>query len=100
MIAEQSLQESEMSEAATISPEQSRMARAGLGWGVRELADAAGVSTNTVTRFERGEDLRPRTVAVLRSTLEAAGAQFLEADTVAVGPGVALAGRGGSEPPP
>jgi transcriptional regulator with XRE-family HTH domain len=53
------------------------MARAGLGLGVRELAQRAGVSTNTVTRLERGEDLYPRTVAAIRAALEEAGAEFI-----------------------
>lgn len=53
------------------------MARAGLGLGVRELAEAAGVSTNTITRLEAGEELRPRTVAAVQAALEAAGVQFI-----------------------
>ena len=35
-----------------ITPSQVRMARAALGWGVRELAEKAGVAVNTVSRFE------------------------------------------------
>ncbi|WP_208618832.1 MULTISPECIES: helix-turn-helix domain-containing protein [Acetobacter] len=53
------------------------MARAGLGLGVRELAALAEVSTNTITRLERGEALYPRTVEAIRSALEAAGVQFI-----------------------
>jgi transcriptional regulator with XRE-family HTH domain len=60
-----------------MTPEQSRMARAGLGLGVRELADAARVSTNTVIRFERGEVLGPRTLDAIMETLENAGIQFI-----------------------
>jgi DNA-binding XRE family transcriptional regulator len=33
---------------------QLRMARAAVGWGVRELAKKAGVTANTVTRIENG----------------------------------------------
>jgi transcriptional regulator with XRE-family HTH domain len=33
---------------------QLRMARAALRWGVRELAERAGVTANTVTRIENG----------------------------------------------
>ena len=65
------------------------MARAGLGLGVRELAERAQVSTNTVTRLERGEDLYPRTVAAIRAALEAAGVIFI--DPNGGGPGVRLA---------
>ena len=37
----------------------------------------AGVSPNTVSRLERGEDLRPATVAAIRAALEAAGVEFI-----------------------
>lgn len=62
---------------AKITPKQCKMARAGLGIGVRELAEMALVSTNTVTRFERGEELKPRTVDALQSALESAGIEFI-----------------------
>ena len=62
------------------------MARAGLGLGVRELATRAKVSTNTVTRLERGEELYPRTLAIIRITLEAAGVEFTDGEA----PGVRL----------
>jgi len=73
-------------------PIQCRMDRTDVGWGVRELAKEAEVSADTVSRFERGEDLLPRTVAALQSALEQAGVIFLEAGaTVDGGPGVRLA---------
>ena len=53
-----------------MTPAQCRMARAALELGVRDLAQAAQVSTNTVTRLERGEALQPRTVAAIRAALE------------------------------
>ena len=59
-------------------PVQCRMARAALGLGVRKLAAAAKVSPDTVARFERGEKLRPRTVASLQQVLEAAGIEFTD----------------------
>jgi transcriptional regulator with XRE-family HTH domain len=52
------------------------MARAALELGIRELAGKAKVSTNTLTRFERGEPLRERTVDAIRAALEAAGVEF------------------------
>ncbi|MGV2980348.1 helix-turn-helix domain-containing protein [Camelimonas sp. ID_303_24] len=74
-------------------PIQCRMARTAVGWGVRELAREANVSADTVSRFERGEDLLPRTVATLQSALESAGVIFLDAGaTVNGGPGVRLRG--------
>lgn len=72
-------------------PSQCRMARAALQLGVRELADAAKVSTNTITRFERGELLRERTVDDIRAALEAAGVVFIDAN--GHGPGVRLRDR-------
>lgn len=67
---------------------QTRMARAALGLGVRDLAKKAGVSPDTIARLERGEDLRPATVAAIRAALESAGVVFL--DENGNGPGVAL----------
>jgi len=67
---------------------QSRMARAATGFGVRELAKAAGVAQATVSRLERGEALRLATVAAIRAALEGAGVVFLPEN--GNGPGVAL----------
>nr|WP_043839672.1 helix-turn-helix domain-containing protein [Roseomonas aerilata] len=53
------------------------MARAALGLGVREIAEAAKVSPDTVVRLERGEALRERTVDAIRAALEAAGVEFI-----------------------
>jgi transcriptional regulator with XRE-family HTH domain len=65
---------------------QCRMARAALGWGVRELAAAAKVSSDTVARFERGDELKERTIDALQRALEAAGIEFTDGDQ----PGVRL----------
>ncbi|WP_433995860.1 helix-turn-helix domain-containing protein [Bradyrhizobium genosp. L] len=78
--------------ALMISASQSRMARAALNLGVREVAEAASVSTNTITRLERGEELLPRTVADIRAAFEAAGVVFLEdGELIDGGAGVRLA---------
>ncbi|QFR32244.1 helix-turn-helix transcriptional regulator [Ancylobacter sp. TS-1] len=53
------------------------MARAALGLGVRDLANQAAVSTQTVTRFERGETLKAATVERIQAALEAAGIEFI-----------------------
>jgi transcriptional regulator with XRE-family HTH domain len=68
------------------------MARAALGLGVRELAERASVSTNTITRLERGEGLYSRTVEAIRAALEAAGVEFIPAGAYQGegGPGVRL----------
>ena len=64
------------------------MARAATGLGVRELAALAGVAQATVSRLERGEELKEATVAAIRAALEAAGVVFLPEN--GNGPGVAL----------
>ena len=61
-------------------PVQCRMARAALGWGVKELAAAAKVSIDTVVRFERGEELKERTVEAIQRALEGGGIEFIDAN--------------------
>ena len=68
---------------------QIRMARAALGWGVRDLADRAGLSPNTVSRFENGADARVDTLTQMQEVLERAGIIFVPADENG-GPGVRL----------
>lgn len=63
---------------------QIRMARAGLGWDVRRLAKEAGVSTNTITRLEKGADAHESTRRNVVAALESAGVQFLGDDGVRV----------------
>jgi transcriptional regulator with XRE-family HTH domain len=58
-------------------PVQCKMARAALGLGVRDLAEAAKVSPDTIARLERGDELRQRTVEAVQSALEAAGVEFI-----------------------
>jgi transcriptional regulator with XRE-family HTH domain len=67
---------------------QLRMARAAVGWGVRELADKAGVTANTVTRIENGADAKQSTLEKLQRALEGAGIEFI--DENGGGPGVRL----------
>ncbi len=59
-----------------LSITQCKMARAGLGLGVRDLAELADVSPNTITRFERGENLQVRTMKAIKEALEREGAGF------------------------
>ena len=56
---------------------QCKMARAAVGLGVRDLAELAKVSPDTVARLERGESLKERTVDDIRTALEAAGVEFI-----------------------
>jgi transcriptional regulator with XRE-family HTH domain len=71
-----------------MTPVQMKMARAALGWGVRELAEKAGVTANTVTRIENGSDAKQSTIAALRTALESAGIEFIAEN--GGGPGVRL----------
>jgi transcriptional regulator with XRE-family HTH domain len=62
------------------------MARAALRLGVRDLAAKAKVATDTVSRFEAGEELKPRTVEAIQHALEKAGVEFTNGNK----PGVRL----------
>jgi hypothetical protein len=64
------------------------MARGALEWGVRDLARAAIMSHDTVVRFERGEELKERTVASMQGAFERAGIVFLPDE--GEGPGIRL----------
>jgi DNA-binding XRE family transcriptional regulator len=65
---------------------QSKMARAALGLGVRDLAELAKVSPDTIARLEHGEILRERTIDAIRAAFEAAGVEFTNGEQ----PGVRL----------
>jgi DNA-binding LacI/PurR family transcriptional regulator len=65
---------------------QSRMARAALKLGIRDVAKLAKVAPSTVSRFEAGEKLNPRTVEAIQRALEAAGIEFANGNA----PGVRL----------
>ena len=56
------------------------MARAGLGWTAPQLAEKAGVSRNTVLRFETTEETHLSTVTALQAALEEAGVEFIWKD--------------------
>lgn len=76
-----------------LTPSTCKAARAGLDIPVRELARRADVSTNTLTRYENGAELRARTLRAIQDALEAEGATFLEDDGSGAGPGVRLRPR-------
>ena len=76
-----------------ITRDQVRMARAALGWGVRELAAKAGVSANTVSRYENGADALGGTLLKIQRVLEQGGIIFI--DENGGGPGVRLKKRSG-----
>jgi len=68
-----------------MKPIQCKLARTALGWGVVELAKAAGVSTQTIVRLERGEELREKTLARIKEKLEEAGIEFIPENGGGVG---------------
>ncbi len=76
-----------------MKPEQVRMARSALRIGVRELAELAGVTAATVTRFETQKGgLQHSSAEAIRKALETQGIQFLDNGDVSAGPGVAFRG--------
>lgn len=64
---------------------QCKLARTALGWGVLDLAKAASVSTQTIVRLERGEDLREATLQRIKKALEDAGIEFIPENGGGVG---------------
>jgi len=75
------------SDSEIITPEQCRMARAGLQMTVSTLAELAGVSPSSVTRFENDEPChRPDALRRIRTTFEARGIEFTNDEA----PGVRL----------
>ena len=67
---------------------QIKMARAALGWGVRDLAAKTGLAANTISRYENGADALGETLLRIQRTLEEAGIIFIDEDEE--GPGVRL----------
>jgi transcriptional regulator with XRE-family HTH domain len=72
-----------------ITRSQVRMARAALGWNVRDLGNHAGIAANTVSRFENGLGTNLTTLKQIQLALENAGIIFIPGDSAA-GPGVRL----------
>jgi transcriptional regulator with XRE-family HTH domain len=54
------------------------MARAGLGWTLRDLARLAGVNPNTISRYETGKDIMAGTLRKIEATLRAARVEFID----------------------
>jgi transcriptional regulator with XRE-family HTH domain len=65
------------------------MARAALGWGIRDLAARANISATTVTRFENGlSEPNKLTLLAMQRALEDGGVEFTNGEH----PGVRLRG--------
>lgn len=67
-----------------------------LGVSNADLAKAAGVGVNTVSRFEQGGDARASTIQAMQRHLEAAGATFVAAGEASLSGGVGVRLRGKS----
>jgi len=72
-----------------ITRRQVRMARAALGWGVRDLGRHAGVAANTVSRYENGMGTTVFTLGQIQKAFERHGIVFIPADEHG-GPGVRM----------
>jgi hypothetical protein len=60
----------------TMTPIQSRMARAALQWSLHDLAERSGVARITCARFEGGSSVAVASVDAMRAALVDAGADF------------------------
>jgi transcriptional regulator with XRE-family HTH domain len=72
-----------------IRPVHLRMARAALGWSLKELAEKAGVNINTISRYEAGSQVMSGTISKIENVLLNAGVIFIEEEG-GLGPGVRL----------
>ncbi len=64
-------------------PVQCKMARAAIGWSVRDLAKVSGTSANTVSRFETGKDSYTSTAQKLeRALIESGKIEFIDQNGV------------------
>ena len=81
-----------LNESRKMLPMQCRMARAALDWTVRDLADRAGVSHDTIVRIEGGQTLKDSTIAKVRAAFEAEHIEF----TNGARPGVRIHGADGA----
>jgi len=60
-----------------LTRKQVKMARAALDWSVRELGKHAGVTANTISRYENGSDALNETLLKIRRAFEKAGVVFI-----------------------
>jgi DNA-binding transcriptional regulator YiaG len=78
----------------TMSPTQCRMARAALNMSSSDLAGAAKIGVNTLSRFEQRADVRHSSVVALQAALEAAGASFVGSGEASLAGGIGVRLRG------
>lgn len=73
---------------------QCRLARLAVGWSNADLAAAAKVGVNTVSRFEQGGDARASSVQAMREALEREGVTFIAAGEASLSGGAGVRLRG------
>lgn len=66
-----------------------RMARAALGWSLRDLEAKSGVGRNTISRYECGKDILASAIDSLEKVMADQGVVFFEGDRT-YGMGVGL----------
>jgi transcriptional regulator with XRE-family HTH domain len=66
----------------TITPAQCRGARGMLDWTARQLAERAGVSLPTVTRFESGRKIQALTRKAILEAIECGGIVIVDDRTL------------------
>jgi transcriptional regulator with XRE-family HTH domain len=52
-------------------------ARKLVGWTQQDLARETGIASDSISRFERGQRMRPENIGKIVKTLEAAGVKFI-----------------------
>jgi transcriptional regulator with XRE-family HTH domain len=57
-----------------------RMARAALGWTLKDLADRAKVNLNTISRYEAGHEILTGTMRKIEDALRGEGIVFVDED--------------------
>jgi ribosome-binding protein aMBF1 (putative translation factor) len=61
-----------------INPVQLKMARAALGWSVKDLANKVEVHANTIARFEAGHEVLSGTLDRVSQLLDAQGLYLVD----------------------
>ena len=63
-----------------MNSEQCRVARAMLGWSIKQLSREVRVAQRTISEFEMNGQARPETLSRIRSIFVTNGIEFLEDD--------------------
>lgn len=74
----------------SMTPEQSRMARAALGWSLTRLSTEAGIGRATAARFELGDAMNAESVAAIGKAFASAGLVLIEDGKISRAGGVGV----------